>query len=453
MPPKLSQKAKGKGIASPPPIKKARTTLSIREPQEGSNVPRDEPSSPSFPTTEIPSGYPSVFDIVKVQFTSEHFYNDHTWQVYNKVYKNGPIKLERNVNLKKLRDSPGKKLVDYIEKHKWLFFTTMANSYSPDLFHYFYSNIRKVHDSGYFEVSLFEKDYVIHTDAIGKVLGILKNFSITGYRLPLDHSGLKWEDICNELCIPDSLRFSDYIPNRYLIDEAAFLNLFAISNLGYFGKNDVFSVDRAEVLYLLSIDAMIHLDSSIYGLMVAHYKNNTKKKSSPFPMIIMALYRHFEIPLPLRAHHIEIMAEMDVRAFNKAKSARASSRKASTGAAASSSSLLEVSTLFPTKQTFNTLDANLLYSLILQNQKALMNAVLDFQEDVRLLKEQRTGGTFEDVYRPTPPNPSLVAEDNRDEDDESDNDAEDDDSRSDTDGGDEDIPTSTIPCARDDPDA
>ncbi|XP_059670917.1 uncharacterized protein LOC132316461 [Cornus florida] len=152
----------------------------------------------------------------------------------------------------------------------------------------------------------------------------------------------------------------------------------------------------------------------------------------------MGLYRHFEIPLPPHAHHIKIMSELDVSAFSKVKSIRALSRNAGTGAAASSSSLLEDTTLFSTKQAFNTLDANLLYSLTLQNQQALIDVVRDLQEDVRS----------------TPPDPSLMADDDKDEDNESDDDAEDDEdiSGSDTDD-DEEIPISTVLFAGDDPDA
>ncbi|XP_059629671.1 uncharacterized protein LOC132272563 [Cornus florida] len=55
MAPKFSWEAKGKGIAILPPPKRARTTISIHEPHEGSNVPRDAPTSlmsSSSPTTE-----------------------------------------------------------------------------------------------------------------------------------------------------------------------------------------------------------------------------------------------------------------------------------------------------------------------------------------------------------------------------------------------------------------
>ncbi|XP_059663415.1 uncharacterized protein LOC132309079 [Cornus florida] len=115
---------------------------------------RDDPTSPmsfSSPSTKVLARYPSVSDIGKVEFAREHFYNNHAWKVYNKMYIDGPIKSERNVTLKKLRDSPGKKLVNYIEKNNWLFFTKMEHTYSPDMEHYFYTNIRKVYDFRYFE--------------------------------------------------------------------------------------------------------------------------------------------------------------------------------------------------------------------------------------------------------------------------------------------------------------
>ncbi|XP_059668814.1 uncharacterized protein LOC132313894 [Cornus florida] len=94
------------------------------------------------------------------------------------------------------------------------------------------------------------------------------------------------------------------------------------------------------------------------------------------------------------------------------------------------------------------------------NQQALMDVVRDLQEDVWLLKEKRSGGTSEDVYRLALLDASLVVEDDRDEEADTDVDDEDDEddddaSGSDTDDGtgdDEEIPTSRVPFAGDDPD-
>ncbi|XP_059650956.1 uncharacterized protein LOC132298366 [Cornus florida] len=212
---RLSKEAKGNVIAAPKPPNSARTGIVIREPHDELHTPLDTTSSPmTSPPYEIPSGYPSVSATRKIEFTVEHFYDEHAWKAYNNVYKDKPIKIERNVSLNKLRDNAGKKLVEYIEKNNGLFFTRMEGGFSPDMVHYFYSNICKVY-AGYFEVSIFSKDYLVREDDTYDILVVPNRVNSTGYMLLIEGPGPKLPKIHDTLCVLDSYGSNNSAPTIY----------------------------------------------------------------------------------------------------------------------------------------------------------------------------------------------------------------------------------------------
>lgn len=64
-------------------------------------------------------------------------------------------------------------------------------------------------------------------------------------------------------------------------------------------------------------------------------------------------------------------------------------------------------------------DANMMYSLLLQHQTSMFDRMMDEIRDLKVqigkLRGQQSGGSSDDVYRPSPPDPSLRVEDNDNE--------------------------------------